>query len=105
MTALWRALFLLAGGAAVATAAMAQNRPPVPGTTSTPSLNDTSVNADAAALQDFRARLDKYLGLRSDLSKRLKPLTTAPDAAQLSARQGALASAIKTAASMPSVVT
>lgn len=97
MTALWRALFLVAGGAVFATGAIAQSRPAAPVMPAKPGLNDPKVNADAAALQDFRTRLGRYLTLRSDLAKNLKPLTTAPDAAQLSARQEALTAAIKAA--------
>src|SRR5688572_16795565 len=56
-----------------------------------------AVNADAAALQDFQMRLEAYLKLRARLVKELKPLAPTPSAAELAARQGALAAAIKKA--------
>jgi hypothetical protein len=50
-----------------------------------------------AALRDFQARLDGYLALRATLAKRLKPLSSAASAAELAARQQALAAAIRAA--------
>src|SRR5688572_2135263 len=48
-------------------------------------------------LREFQKQLDVYLKLRSDLSSKLKPLSTTPDSVELSARQEALAAALKTA--------
>ena len=55
------------------------------------------VNAEAAGLQDFQMRLEQYLKLRASLVKGLKPLAPTPSAAELAARQTALAAAIKKA--------
>jgi hypothetical protein len=53
-------------------------------------------NAQAAAQQDFQKRLDAYLALREAFSKKLKPLSPTADAAELTARQEALAAALQT---------
>src|SRR5687767_7884031 len=55
------------------------------------------VNTQAAALQDFQLRLDQYLTLRAALIGNLKPLVETPNAAELAARQAALAAALKKA--------
>jgi hypothetical protein len=55
------------------------------------------VNTQAADLQEFQQRLDAYLQLRAALLRGLKPLTETPDAAELAARQNALAAALKKA--------
>jgi hypothetical protein len=55
------------------------------------------VNTQGAALQEFQQRLDAYLQLRATLIRALKPLTETPDAAELAARRGALAAALKKA--------
>jgi hypothetical protein len=55
------------------------------------------VNPHAAALSEFQHRLDEYLKLREELAQRLKPLSTTPSAADLTARQEALAAAIRAA--------
>jgi hypothetical protein len=56
-----------------------------------------SVNPQAAAVHEFQQRLNDYLELREALSKKLKPLSTTPSAAELTARQQALAAAIRAA--------
>ncbi len=55
------------------------------------------VNPQAAAVHEFQQRLTDYLELREALSKKLKPLSTTPSAAELTARQQALAAAIRAA--------
>src|SRR5688500_8527920 len=55
------------------------------------------VNVQAAAMQDFQKRLDAYLELRAMLGRKLTPLSPTADAAELAARQEALASALRTA--------
>jgi hypothetical protein len=55
------------------------------------------VNTQALALQEFQTRLKAYLALRDELSRKLKPLSSTPSAAELTARQDSLATAIKTA--------
>lgn len=55
------------------------------------------VNPKAAALSDFSKRLDAYLQLREDLGKKLKPLAPTASAADLQARQEALAAGLRTA--------
>jgi hypothetical protein len=56
-----------------------------------------AVNAQAAAQKDFQNRLQAYLDLRESLSNKVKPLSPTADSAELSARQEALASAMKSA--------
>ena len=51
----------------------------------------------SASLKEFEHQLDSYLKLRAELIRKLKPLSTTPDAAELGARQDALAAAIKAA--------
>jgi hypothetical protein len=91
--AVWRALFLVLCVGALDSLAMAQTPAVGP-----PSSNGKdSVNAQAASLQEFQARLDRYLDLRSNLSNKLKPLSSAPSAVELEKRQEALAAAVKRA--------
>ena len=56
-----------------------------------------AVNSQAAATYEFQQRLNAYLKLREEFSRRLKPLSTTPSAPELTARQEALAAAIRTA--------
>jgi hypothetical protein len=58
---------------------------------------DPNVNAQAAALQEFQTRCNQYIALRARLAGRQQPLSLTADARQLTARQEALATAIKTA--------
>ena len=53
--------------------------------------------AQNAALQEFAGRLQAYLALRADLAGRMNPLAPTGSAAELSARQAALANALRTA--------
>ena len=53
--------------------------------------------AETDALRELQKRLDGYLHLRSDLAHKLKPLSPTADAAELTARQESLASAIRIA--------
>jgi hypothetical protein len=55
------------------------------------------VNTHAADLQEFQQRLDAYLQLRATLLRGMAPLTETPNAAELAARQRALAAALKKA--------
>jgi hypothetical protein len=55
------------------------------------------VNAQAAGMYEFQQRLNAYLKLREDLSHKLKPLAPTASAADLTARQEALAAALRTA--------
>ncbi len=79
---------LAAGAAAVLMAAPAVARQAPP---------RQRVNTQAAALQEFQQRLDAYLTLRAALIGALRPLTETPNAAELAARQSALAAALKKA--------
>lgn len=56
-----------------------------------------AVNPKPAALADLQKRLDAYLQLRAELARKLEPLSPTASAADLQARQQALAAAIKTA--------
>jgi hypothetical protein len=56
-----------------------------------------NANAKAAALQEFQQRLQKYLDLRTELSRKLKPLSPTASSAELSARQDTLAAALRDA--------
>ena len=49
----------------------------------------------AAALQEFQKRLADYVTMRTDLAKRLEPLSPTASAAELSTRQESLAAAIR----------
>jgi hypothetical protein len=57
---------------------------------------DAQVNT-VAAMEDFQKRLDAYLELREDLATKLEPLSPTADTSELTARQEALASAMKNA--------
>ena len=54
-----------------------------------------NANAQATALAEFMKRLQDYINLRADLGKRLKPLASTADSAELTARQDTLAAAIR----------
>ena len=69
---------------------------PVFGSTALASQTDR-VNPQAAGMHEFQQRLNAYLKLREDLSRKLKPLSTTASAADLTARQEALAAALRTA--------
>jgi hypothetical protein len=58
---------------------------------------DAQVNTLAVAMEEFQTRLDAYLDLREGLSRKLKPLSSTADTAELTARQEALAAAMKRA--------
>jgi hypothetical protein len=66
-------------------------------TVGTAAQQPEKVNPQAAALADFQKRLDAYLQLRTELAKKLEPLSPTASAADLQARQQALAAALKTA--------
>ena len=51
----------------------------------------------ATALAEFMKRLQDYINLRAELGKRLKPLASTADSAELTARQDTLAAAIREA--------
>lgn len=54
------------------------------------------VNPEAAGMYEFQQRLNAYLKLREDLGRKLKPLSPTASAADLTARQEALAAALRT---------
>ena len=56
-----------------------------------------NANPQAVALAEFQQRLQGYLDLRTELSRKLKPLAPTADSAELAARQDALAAAIREA--------
>jgi hypothetical protein len=62
-----------------------------------PPASQQQAKAQADALKDFQKRLDDYLDLRSDLAEKLGPLRPTADSAELTARQEALAAAIRAA--------
>jgi len=68
---------------------------PLPGQAAASASQPTSEEADA--LKELKKRLDGYLQLRSDLTHKLKPLSPTADAAELTARQESLASALRIA--------
>ena len=68
-----------------------------PGNVAIASTQAGAVNALGAGLKEFQERLNAYLKLRAELSRRLEPLSSAPSAAELAARQEALAAAIRIA--------
>ena len=68
--------------AALTTAVLAQTTPPP--------------NPQAAALFEFSKRLETYLAMRADLSRKLEPLSPT-SASELQARQDALAAALRRA--------
>ena len=56
-----------------------------------------SVALPPAALKDFQERLNAYLKLRAELAKPLTPLAPTGSSSELTARQDALAAALRTA--------
>jgi len=56
-----------------------------------------AANPQAAGMSEFQQRLNVYLKLREEMSRRLKPMSTSASATELAARQEALAAAIRTA--------
>jgi len=57
----------------------------------------TPVNSQAASQKEFQDRLNAYIALRASLAKKLEPLSPTASAADLQARQQALAAALRTA--------
>jgi hypothetical protein len=55
------------------------------------------VNPQAAALDEFQKRCQAYLELRQSLAKKLEPLAPTSSASDLTARQHALAAALRSA--------
>jgi hypothetical protein len=88
----WGAIVLSTGLLALAAAALAQ-APAAPA----PAPAPPGVNALGAALQEFQARLDQYLAMRAGLTRKIKPLSPSPEAAELVSRQEAMSAAIRTA--------
>jgi hypothetical protein len=79
----------------------AQRQPtPASGPTPVPAqaaLSDQSgqrVNADAAVLTDFKARVDKYMTVRKQAAKEVPPLKETDDAAKIKGAKDALATRI-----------
>ena len=56
-----------------------------------------AVNPQAAAMKEFSQHLQEYLQLREQLAKKLEPLKPTSNAADLQARQQALAAALRNA--------
>lgn len=56
-----------------------------------------NANAQATALAEFQKRLQDYINLRAELGRKLKPLASTADSAELTARQDTLAAAIREA--------
>jgi hypothetical protein len=79
--------------------AAAQAPPAKPDTprTGVQAAPDPGVNPQAAAVADFQKRLQGYVDLRAELSKKLRPLSPTADSAELTARQDTLAAAIREA--------
>ena len=91
MKRVWRALVAVASLGALVSLAAAQTPAVGP-----PSKSQSGgVNPQAASLQEFQTRLDRYLDLRNSLAGKLKPLSPTPDAVELAKRQEALAAAMK----------
>ncbi len=61
-----------------------------------PARAAADVNPHAAAVAEFQERLQKYIELRAQLAKKLKPLSPTANAAELAARQDSLAQALRT---------
>jgi hypothetical protein len=61
------------------------------------SIQKEAVKPQAAPMQEFQQRLNAYLKLRSELANKLKPLAPTANAADLAARQDAIAAALRTA--------
>ena len=95
----WRALVAVTGLMALVTAAMAQQTPAPTATTGRANPDSTRVNPQAAALLEFQKRLNDYLALRRAMANTLNPLSSTPNASELTAKQDSLAAAIKTARS------
>lgn len=93
---------------AVATAGEATGESPAPPPPATPVKAAVStpvadqarvagVNADAAVLADFKARVEKYIALRKDAVKGAPKLKETEDVAQIKAAQDALSARIRAA--------
>jgi hypothetical protein len=67
------------------------------GASAAPLPQKEAVDPQATALYEFQQRLNAYLHLREEFSKKLEPLSLTPSAAELTARQDAVATALKTA--------
>ena len=87
-----RTLFLVACITTLAPPAMAQTPAVGP-----PSNVKGGGNPQPASLQEFQTRLDAYLDLRGSLARKLQPLSSTPNAAELARRQEALANGVKRA--------
>jgi hypothetical protein len=85
--------------AAGQTAKPATPRPPAKVSKPAPVSRTSQQKTDENPLKDFQNRLDKYLQLRQVLSKKLKPLSSTGDAAELAGQQDALAAALRAARS------
>jgi hypothetical protein len=90
------AISLVAAGSFAAAGRSAEAPHPSPGQAAAPT-NPPGSAAESDALRDMKKRLDGYLQLRSDLTHKLKPLSSTADSAELTARQESLASAIRIA--------
>ena len=86
--------------ASIATPVAAQAPAPLPradqGVAARQAANPEA-NAQAAALAEFQKRLQDYINLRAELGRKLQPLASTADSAELTARQDTLAAAIREA--------
>ena len=71
--------------------------PPATATDSRQSASGQRVNADAAVLADFKARVDSYLAVRKDAVKGAPQLKETDDADRIKAAQDAMAARIRAA--------
>ena len=63
----------------------------------TPARTGQPSNTADVALDEFTRRLQDYIAVRAQLARKLKPLAGTPNAAELAARQLALANALRAA--------
>ena len=84
--------------AAVATPTAAQAPPPrADQGVAARQAENPNANPQATALVEFQKRLQDYINLRAELGRKLKPLASTADSAELAARQDTLAAAIREA--------
>lgn len=85
--------------AVTAAAAVLTLPPPAAAQTASPAVTGAPVvqGATGNALDEFQRRLNGYLALRAALARKLQPLAATASAAELSARQEALAAAMREA--------
>jgi hypothetical protein len=85
------ALTLLSG------VAIGQTRPRADTGVAQRQAQNPDANPQATALAEFQKRLKGYIDLRAELARKLKPLSTTADSAELASRQDTLAAALREA--------